>query len=117
MLRILLEGARLQSSLELSGRSLALAGSTLLTSTLTPGAVPPDVDLIVLAEYAMIDEQTELLRQLGFRRVEVMPTVESSLTTTITTTEPALVAPTPTAPSTSPSEEESSDEANGGSAQ
>jgi hypothetical protein len=115
--QILLEGARLQRSLELTGRSLSLASSTLLTSTLTPGAVPPDVDLIALAEYAMIDEQTQLLRQLGFRRVEVMPTVESTTTTTITPSEPSLIPPTPTATSTPASEDENPEEANVGSDQ
>lgn len=88
--QILLEGARLQRSLELTGRSLSLAGSTMLTTTLSAGAVAPDVDLIVLAEYAMIDEQTDLLRQLGFRRVEVTPTPTATITPTVilSTTEP-----------------------------
>jgi hypothetical protein len=93
--KILLEGARLQRGLEMTGRSLTLAGSTLLTTTLTAGAVPPDVDLIVLAEYAMIDEETDLLRQLGFKRVEVTPTPEATLAPTETVTVTAEATPIP----------------------
>ncbi len=108
----------------MTGRSLTLAGSTLLTSTLTAGAVPPNVDLIVLAEYAMIDEQTDLLQQLGFTRVEVMPTPEATLTATLTTTVSATVTvavteippltPTVTPTTTVPAAEEDPSQANVG---
>ncbi|MCC6455486.1 MAG: hypothetical protein IT328_11120 [Caldilineaceae bacterium] len=115
--QILLEGARLQRSLELTGRSLRLAGSDLLTTTLSPGSVPPNVDLIALADYAMIDDQTSLLRELGFRRVEVTPTPEATIPPTPTSTETVTATVTPTAtPSLTdpnlidPEENESSDE-------
>jgi hypothetical protein len=117
--KILLEGARLQRSLEMSGRSLSLAGSALLTTTLTPGTVPPDVDLIVLAEYAMIDEQTQLLRQLGFDRVEVTPEpvvtlgplVTLTLTLTPTETPSGVPESAPLATPTAPAQEEGEDQA------
>jgi hypothetical protein len=102
--KVLLEGARLQRSLEQTGRSLTLAGSTLLTETLKPGTVSPGVDLIVLAEYSMIDEETELLQRLGFRRIEVTPTPEATITPTVTTVEPVTtpqIAP-PIAPDVTP---------------
>jgi hypothetical protein len=111
--QILLEGARLQRNLELSGRSLYLAGSDLLTTTLSPGSVPPDVDLIALADYAMIDDETNLLRELGFRRVEVTPTPEatisSTLTATVTATAPVTVTATVTPPLTDPEEEDAAE--------
>jgi hypothetical protein len=125
--QILLEGARLQRSLEMTGRSLTLAGSALLTTTLTAGAVPPDADLIVLAEYSMIDEQTDLLRQLGFTRVEVTPTPEATVTSTVTATVPAseispfvppltpTATPTITVPATEGGDEEAVDQARVGS--
>ncbi|HXF63398.1 MAG TPA: hypothetical protein VNK95_17345 [Caldilineaceae bacterium] len=71
---ILLEGARLQRSLELSGRNLELAGSTLLTATLMEGAAIPEVDLIALADFTLIAQQTNLLGNLGFRLLEVTAT-------------------------------------------
>ena len=75
--KILLQGSRVQTALEDSGRELVLAGTSLLTETLEPQAGgtwrSPDFDLIVLADFGMIDEQTTLLRRLGFNRVEVTP--------------------------------------------
>jgi hypothetical protein len=84
--KILLEGARVQAALEASGRELVLAGTSLLTETLEPAGRAPEFDLFVLADFGMIDEQTTLLRRLGFRRVEVTP-------------EPS---PTPAAPDATP---------------
>ncbi len=92
--QILLEGSRLQRSLELTGRNLNLAGTALLTNTLEAGAVAPDVDLIVLADYKMIDEQTELLKEIGFTRVEIAPEMAAPATPTATPTG----AVTPTVP-------------------
>ncbi len=86
--KILLEGSRVQAALEASGRELALAGTSLLTETLEPGTSTLDFDLFVLADFGMIDEQTTLLRRLGFRRVEVTP--EPAATPT-----PDDVTPTP----------------------
>lgn len=86
--KILLEGSRVQAALEASGRELALAGTSLLTETLAPGTNTLDFDLFVLADFGMIDEQTTLLRRLGFRRVEVTP--EPAATPT-----PDGVTPTP----------------------
>lgn len=112
--KILLEGARLQRSLEMTGRSLNLAGSTLLTTTMNAGAVEPEVDLIVLAEYAMIDEQTDLLQQLGFTRIEVTPTPEATMTATVTSTDniPLPPAVTPIPPDGTSDEGEDTSEAN-----
>lgn len=70
--QILMEGARLQRALELSGRELNLAGSALLTETLAAGATAPDFDMIALADYAVLDE-AGLLEEIGFTRVEVTP--------------------------------------------
>jgi hypothetical protein len=85
--QILLEGSRIQRSLELTGRSLTLAGTTVLTAALTAGSVSPEFDMIVLADYAMIDEQTNLLKQIGFKRIEVTATPEATATETIATPE------------------------------
>ncbi len=72
--QILLEGARLQRSLELTGRQLDLASTNVLTATLQGEQAVSPVDMIVLADYGMVDEETTLLRDLGFRLVEVTPT-------------------------------------------
>lgn len=92
--QILLVGSRLQGSLENTGRSLTLAGNTLLTSTLEAGAVSPGLDLIVLADYTMMAEEIGLLKRIGFVLVEEAPdAVEDAHTT-------AEVIPTPTADAT-----------------
>lgn len=70
---ILLVGSRLQRSLEMTGRNLTLAGTTLLTATLATGSKAPELDLIVLADYTMMDEEVGLLRRIGFKLVEVPP--------------------------------------------
>ena len=80
---ILLEGARVQRSLELTGRTLNLAGTALLTSTTNAGMVGPDLDLIVLADFAMISQETDLLERIGFRRVEIMPPGTDPITATV----------------------------------
>ena len=80
---ILLEGARVQRSLELTGRTLNLAGTALLTSTINAGMVGPDLDLIVLADFAMISQETDLLERIGFRRVEILPPGTEPLTATV----------------------------------
>ncbi len=71
--KILLEGSRVQAAVEASGRELVLAGTSFLTETLEPVARPSEFDLIVLADFGMLDEQTTLLGKLGFHRVEVTP--------------------------------------------
>ncbi|RIK54460.1 MAG: hypothetical protein DCC57_06775 [Chloroflexi bacterium] len=72
--QILAEGSRLQDSLGLTGRQLDLASTTVLTGTLQKDREMPATDMIVLADYGMVDEETTLLRDLGFRLVEVTPT-------------------------------------------
>jgi hypothetical protein len=106
--QILLEGSRLQRSLELTGRTLNLAGTTLLTNTLQAGAVGPGLDLIVLADYQMIEAQTDLLKQIGFKRVEVAFEPEPSATSTgLPDVAPgATVTPTSPLSPTLPSDEE-----------
>jgi hypothetical protein len=98
--QILLEGSRIQQALELTGRSLTLAGTTVLTSALTAGSVSPEFDMIVLADYAMINEQTDLLKQIGFKRIEVTPTPDATETPIDTATE--TPTPTPTETTTVP---------------
>ncbi len=71
---ILLEGSRLQQSLEATGRTLTLGGTALLTTTLAGGDDAPDEDLIVLADFAMAEEATTLLADFGFTLVTVEPT-------------------------------------------
>jgi hypothetical protein len=94
--KILLEGARIQRSLDLTGRSLTLSGTTLLTTALTAGAVAPEVDLILLADYEMISEQTDLLKQIGFERVEVTATPEVTATEVVTGVVLPMSTPMPT---------------------
>ncbi len=93
--KILLEGARIQRSLDLTGRSLTLSGTTLLTTALTAGAVAPEVDLILLADYEMISEQTDLLKQIGFERVEVTATPQVTATEVVTEVVPLMSTPVP----------------------
>ncbi len=70
---ILLEGSRLQQSLEATGRTLSLGGTALLTATLAGGDNAPNEDLIVLADFAMAEEATTLLADFGFALVTVEP--------------------------------------------
>lgn len=103
---ILLEGSRLQQSLEATGRTLSLGGTALLTSTLAAEGEATQNDLIVLADYGMADEATTLLADFGFTLVTVEPTPaldkkaggRSGAPEAEVTPEPP--APTPTADST-----------------
>lgn len=81
--QILLEGARLQESLALTGRRLDLAGTTMLTATLQDERDMPAIDMIVLADYQMVNEETTLLRDLGFYLVEVTPTPTPGAATSV----------------------------------
>ncbi len=96
--QILMEGARLQRALELSGRELNLAGSTLLTQTLAAGATAPEFDLITLADYQVLDD-AGLLKQIGFTRIEVTaePSEEAAAEPLATPAATADAAPTATA--------------------
>lgn len=94
--QILAEGSRLQDSLGLTGRRLDLASTTVLTATLQKEREMPAMDMIVLADYGMVDEQTTLLRDLGFQLVEVaatpVPGAEAT-PTPLAQAEPLLPAP------------------------
>jgi hypothetical protein len=97
--QILAEGARLQDSLGLTGRRLDLASTTVLTATLQETREMPAGDMIVLAEYSMVDEQTTLLRDLGFQLVEVAATpVPGAEATPTALAEAEPLIPVPPAP-------------------
>ncbi len=94
---ILLEGSRLQQSLEASGRTLSLGGTALLTTTLAGGDEAPDEDLIVLADFAMAEEATTLLADFGFTlvTVESTPAPEDKPGEPETETETVTATPVP----------------------
>jgi hypothetical protein len=75
---LLAQGARLQSALDKTGRSLTLASTALLTASLAASSSPRD--LIVLADFTMAEQEPGLLDELGFQRVEetATPTPASS---------------------------------------
>jgi hypothetical protein len=89
--QLLQEGANLQNNLEATGRTLTLAGTSLLTKTLS-GDANGSIDLVVLADYEMVDAETSLLADAGFHLVEELATPAPEAA--------AMGAPEPTATST-----------------
>ncbi len=87
---LLVQGARLQDRLAVTGRTLTLADSDILTATLTGNATAGNApDLIYLADFATADAETPFLDDLGFSLVTVVVTPTTPLTTSASAALPA----------------------------
>ena len=88
---LLVQGARLQDRLALSGRTLALADKDVLTATLSldADAAQDASDLIYLADFITADAETPFLDSLGFSLLTVVVTPTMPLTTSAVAALPA----------------------------